>query len=117
MTPTVETQLQAMTSALDAVAASTEPWSEVWTRVQAPARRRATPLWPLLTSIALCVTVFLSTTLMGVVLGLTPTAAAAVVPAPSVAQVSMTPNETQAVRASAGPAAAFTPAPVAQPVR
>lgn len=116
MNAPIEPMLRALAPALDDVGHAAADWPEVWARIK-PAPRRRAPVWPLLASMSLCLTLFLGSTMIGVVLGVTPTAAAAAVPAPGVAHVAMTPNETQAVRASAGPAAASTPAPVALPVR
>ncbi|MBL8095035.1 MAG: hypothetical protein JNL73_12775 [Anaerolineales bacterium] len=116
MTPPVEPMLRALGPALDAVTPDPH-WPAIWARVNAAVQRRRVPLWPLLASGTLCLTLFLSSTIVGVVMGVTPTAAAEAAPVPVIVSQRMTPDETQAAGASAGPAAATTPAPIALPVR
>lgn len=126
MTSPIEPMLRAMGPALDSLATPADSWSDLWTRVEA-GRRRPKPVWPAFASAALCLTLFLSSTFVGVMLGVTPTAAAMAAPAPIVSQTSLTPEQTEAVghRASpaivatvaAGTAAASTPTPQASPVR
>lgn len=125
MTSPVEPLLRALAPALDSLAAPADSWSDVWARVDA--RRRPTPVWPAFASAALCMTLFLSSTIAGVMFGNTPTAAAMAAPAPIVGLTTLTPNQTEAVghraspaidaTAAAGTAAASTPAPQASPVR
>ncbi len=122
----VEPMLRAMGPALDSLATPADTWSDLWSRVQA-GRRRPTPVWPAFASAALCLTLFLSSTFVGIILGVTPTAAALAVPAPIVSLTSLTPQQTEAVghrvnpaidaTEAAGTAAASTPAPQASPVR
>lgn len=126
MTSPVEPMLRAMGPALDSLATPADSWSDLWARVEA-GRRRPTPVWPVFASAALCLTLFLSSTIAGVMFGGTPTAAAMAAPAPIVNQAPQTPKQTEAVghraspaidaTAAAGTAAASTPAPQASPVR
>lgn len=132
MTSPIEPMLRAMGPALDSIAAlntsaaPADAWPELWARVGA-ARRRPVPIWPVFASGALCLVLFLSSTLASVMLGVTPTAAAMAAPAPLVNVQAQTPDETQSVgersnpaidaTASAGTAAVSTPAPLAPPER
>ncbi|HRF47771.1 MAG TPA: hypothetical protein PLC98_09115 [Anaerolineales bacterium] len=110
----VEPMLRGLAPALDRVHLTGGGWPELWARVNAVVQRR-TPLWPVLASGTLCLALFLGSTVVGVMLGVTPTAAAQAAPTPIEVSQVMTPDETQSVRA--GVAATSTPAPVALPDR
>ena len=114
MTRPVEPMLRGLAPALDRVSGLGGRWPEIWTQVQSAVQRRP-PVWPVLASGVLCLAIFLGSTVVGVVFGVTPTAAAQAAPTPLQVSQVMTPDETPSVRAWA--VVTSTPAPVALPKR